>query len=206
VKCYEKYGKKSRLNCEMIWKIWKKSKLNSGKIPYLFTIQLRFLPYFSSFHYSTCHSSILPISYHYSTCLSSIFSISFHNFLLYLLYLITIQLGFLPYWKIWKKSNLKCEMIYEIWKKSKLKCDKIWTIWKNGKLNSETIWKIWKKNLLFFRIVHTLSLFDLHSSIFFISFHNFLLYFPNLFTIQLTFLPHCPYLITINDMENMEGK
>ena len=27
-----KTGKKSRLNCEMIWKIWKKGKLNSGKI------------------------------------------------------------------------------------------------------------------------------------------------------------------------------
>ena len=25
-------GKKSRLNCEMIWKIWKKAKLNSEKI------------------------------------------------------------------------------------------------------------------------------------------------------------------------------
>jgi len=24
--------KKSRLNCEMIWKIWKKSRLNSEKI------------------------------------------------------------------------------------------------------------------------------------------------------------------------------
>jgi hypothetical protein len=24
--------KKSRLNCEIIWKIWKKDKLNSGKI------------------------------------------------------------------------------------------------------------------------------------------------------------------------------
>ena len=27
-----KIWKKSRLNCEMIWKIWKKSKLNSGNI------------------------------------------------------------------------------------------------------------------------------------------------------------------------------
>ena len=25
-------GKKSRLNCEMIWKIWKKANLNSEKI------------------------------------------------------------------------------------------------------------------------------------------------------------------------------
>jgi hypothetical protein len=35
------------------------------------------------------------------------------------------------------------------------------------------------------------------SSIFFISFHNFLLYFPNLFTIRLAFLPYFPYLFTI---------
>ena len=27
-----KMWKKSRLNCEIIWKIWKKSKLNSEKI------------------------------------------------------------------------------------------------------------------------------------------------------------------------------
>ena len=32
VKRYEKYGRKSRLNSEMIWKIWKKSKLNSEMI------------------------------------------------------------------------------------------------------------------------------------------------------------------------------
>jgi hypothetical protein len=31
VKRYGKYGIKSRLNCEMIWKIQKKSKLNSEK-------------------------------------------------------------------------------------------------------------------------------------------------------------------------------
>ena len=27
-----KMGKKSRLNCVMIWKIWKKAKLNSEKL------------------------------------------------------------------------------------------------------------------------------------------------------------------------------
>ena len=27
-----KIWKKSRLNCEMIWKIWKQSKLNNGNI------------------------------------------------------------------------------------------------------------------------------------------------------------------------------
>jgi hypothetical protein len=54
--------------------------------------------------------------------------------------------------------------------------------------------------LAFFHIVHIFSLFDLpffhifqiislFSSIFSLSFHYFLLYFPNLFTIELTFLP-----------------
>jgi hypothetical protein len=47
--------------------------------------------------------------------------------------------------------------------------------------------------LPFFHIFHIISHF-IHITI---SFHNFLLYFPNLFTIQLTFLPHFPYLFTI---------
>jgi hypothetical protein len=34
-------------------------------------------------------------------------------------------------WKIWKKDNLKSEIICKMWKKSEL--------------NSEIIWKIWKK-------------------------------------------------------------
>ena len=38
------------------------------------------------------------------------------------------------------------------------------------------------------------------SSIFFISFHNFLLYFPNLFTIRLAFLPCFPNYFTIQLM------
>ena len=36
------------------------------------------------------------------------------------------------------------------------------------------------------------------SSIFFISFHNFLLYFPNLFTIRLTYLPYFQNHFTIH--------
>jgi hypothetical protein len=43
-------------------------------------------------------------------------------------------------------------------------------------------------NLLFLHIFHIFSLSNLLFSIFSISFHNFLLYFPNLFTIQLIFI------------------
>jgi hypothetical protein len=32
VKRYGKYGRKSRLKCEMIWKTWKKVKSNSDEI------------------------------------------------------------------------------------------------------------------------------------------------------------------------------
>ena len=61
-------------------------------------------------------------------------------------------------WKIWKKSNLKWEMIWniqkKIWenmeekKKNKLNSEKIWKIWKKSQLNSEMIQKIWKKGRL----------------------------------------------------------
>jgi hypothetical protein len=55
----------------------------------------------------------------------------------------------------------------------------IWKIWKKSRLNSEMIW-----NIRF-------------SSIFSISFHNFLLYFPYHFTIHLAFLPYFPYQFTV---------
>ena len=75
-------------------------------------------------------------------------------------------------WKIWKKSKLKCEMIWKIqkeitirygkyggknknklnsekiskiWKKTQLNSEMIQIIWKKGNLNSGKIWKIWKK-------------------------------------------------------------
>jgi hypothetical protein len=95
----------------------------------------------------------------------------------------------------------------------------IWKWWKKSKYHYSTcissIVSIWFhiKNfqltfLPYFPYLITLTYF---SSIFSISFHNFLLYFPNFFTIQLTFLssfpyhftsqltflPYCPYLITI---------
>jgi hypothetical protein len=54
------------------------------------------------------------------------------------------------------------------------------------------IWKIWS--------YHYSTYF---SSIFFIFFHNFLLYFPNLFTIRLAFLPYFPNHFT-NTEENCE--
>jgi hypothetical protein len=48
--------------------------------------------------------------------------------------------------------------------------------------------------LPFFHIFQIISLF---SSIFSLSFHYFLLYFPNLFTIRLTYLPYFPNHFTI---------
>jgi hypothetical protein len=69
---------------EMIWKIWKKSKLKCEMI-------------WKTWKKSTYFSSIFFISFHYSTYLSSIFSLSFHNFLLYFPNLFTIQLIFLQY-------------------------------------------------------------------------------------------------------------
>jgi hypothetical protein len=118
--------------------------------------------------------------------------LSFHNFLLYFPNFFTIQLGFLPYFSYLftiqvtfplyfpnfftiLKGKLNSEKIWKLWKKSKLNSEKIWKIWKKRKLNSDKIWKIEKK------IVKT--------SVFSQFFHYFLLYFPNLFTLQLTFLP-----------------
>jgi hypothetical protein len=54
-------------------------------------------------------------------------------------------------------------------------CEMIWKAWKKGKLKLEKIWKIWKKAKL----------------------NNEKPYFYYLFTIQLSFLPYCPYLISI---------
>jgi hypothetical protein len=119
--------------------------------------------FFISVHYSTCLTSLLYISFHISTCLFSIFSILFHNFLSYF-----------PYH----------EMIWKIWKKAKLNNEKIWKIGRKSKLNNEKIWKLWRFshfNLPFFHIFDIISQF---SSIFSISFHNFLPYYPYHFTIQ----------------------
>ena len=49
--------------------------------------------------------------------------------------------------------------------------------------------RVWQKPILFSISFHYSTYF---SSIFSISFHNFLLYFPNPFTIQLIFLPYFP--------------
>jgi hypothetical protein len=105
VKWYGKYGRKiswivndfenTEEKCEMIGKIWKKSKLNSDQCcPYLFTIQPTLLPYFSYvftiffcifqiiylfnlgffhiFHIISQFSSVFSKSYHYSTWVSSV--------------------------------------------------------------------------------------------------------------------------------------
>jgi hypothetical protein len=75
----------------------------------------------------------------------------------------------------------------------------IWRIWKKGKSNSDKISPSFHNFLLYFPNLHYSTGFSsafsisfhystYFSSIFSISFHNILLYFPNLFTIQLTFL------------------
>jgi hypothetical protein len=139
-----------------------------------------------------------------------IFSLSFHYFLLYFPNLFTIQLTFLPYFPNHftiqliflpyfrkdlenteeNKENTEenCEMISKIWKKSKLKSKKIWKIQKKV---VQWYGKYGKKSWL--NIFQIISLF---SSIFSLSFHNLFLYFPNLFTIRLAFLPYFPYHFT----------
>jgi hypothetical protein len=64
------------LNSEMIWKIWKKSKLNGEKI---WKMQKR-NKFSNNFHIVSLFSWLfvsISMSLHYSTCLFSIFSISF---------------------------------------------------------------------------------------------------------------------------------
>ena len=71
----------------------------------------------------------------------------------------------------------------------------IWKIWKKGKSNSEKIWKIQKKIVKRYeKYGRNVSCF---SSICSLSFHNVLLYFPNLFTIWLAFLPYFPNHFTL---------
>jgi hypothetical protein len=78
------------------------------------------------------------------------------------------------------------EKTWTLWQKPKFNSEKKWKIQKKSKLNSEKIWKIWKKIVK----SHIISQF---SSVFSISFHNFLPYLPCLFTIQLTFLLYFPF-------------
>jgi hypothetical protein len=47
--------------------------------------------------------------------------------------------------KIWKKSKLNSEIIWEIWKKSKLKCEMILKIWKKSQLISGKLGKYGRK-------------------------------------------------------------
>jgi hypothetical protein len=135
-------------------------------------------------------SSIFSKLFHYSNYLFSIFSKSFHYFLPYLPYHFTI-----PSW-----------IVIRFGKYSR----KYWTDLENTEENSEKIGKIQTKivnrygkygfhifqiiSLLKLFFFHIFQIFSLFSFIFSISFHNFLLYFPNLFTIQLTFVPYFPYL------------
>jgi hypothetical protein len=128
------------------------------------------------------------------TYFSSIFSISFHYFLRYFPNLFTIQPTFLRYfpyhfiiffhifhifnllensskiWKIWKKI-MKWYGKYR--RKVSRISEKIWKIWKKGKLNSKKIWKKGRKDEKDMKNTY-------FSSIFSISFHYFLPYFPYL--------------------------
>jgi hypothetical protein len=90
-------------------------------------------------------------------------------------------------WKIQKKSKLKSKKIWKIRKKSKLNSEKIWKIQKKSKLKSEKIGKKVRENEMFY-IRHVLGkqLSDISRVVQF----TFLLYFPNFFTFQLTFLPY----------------
>jgi hypothetical protein len=172
------------LNSEKIWKIQKKIVKQFNLLFFhIFHIFSQFPSVFSkSFHYSTSLSSIISIymnlgfsiyfiSFHYSTCLSSIFFTSVHNFLSYL--------------KDLENTEENCEMIWKIW----MKCEMIWKTWKKDKLNSEMI--------IFSILSISYHYFTCLSSIFSISFHNFLLYFPNLFTIQLIFFHICHIFLLI---------
>jgi hypothetical protein len=87
-------------NCEMIWKIQKKSKLNSEKIGKTGTIQFTFLPYFPYFPYLiTIPLAFLPyFPYH--------FTIFFHIFPI-------ISLFLLYFWKICKKDKSNSDKILE---------------------------------------------------------------------------------------------
>jgi polyferredoxin len=75
-----------------------------------------------------------------------------------------------------------------------LKSEKIWKLWK---FNSEKILKIQKKIVKWYGKYGWNVKFSLFSSIFFLSIHYFLPYFPYLFTIQLGFLYYFSYLFTI---------
>jgi hypothetical protein len=135
----------------MIWKIWRKSKLNSekkGKIwkkPVSSAAAAAIYPRaaltrtFSHFFFS--FSIFFPFIY--------LFIFFFYYFFFY----ISIIISNIFFHTTFSTSNNTklctmvvastgfCEMIWKIWKK----CEMIWKIWRNSKLNSEKIGKIWKK-------------------------------------------------------------
>jgi hypothetical protein len=120
--------------------------------------------YSISFHISTSLSSILSISYHYSTYFSSIsFHISSIFFISFYNKIWKIEKKIVKRWKIWKKSRLNSVWYEKYGRKVS------WNVKWYGKYGSKVSW---------------------NASIISKSFHNFLLYFPNLFTIQLAFLSY----------------
>jgi hypothetical protein len=133
----------------------------------------------------------------YLTYFSSTFSISF-NYSTYLSSIFSLSFHY---------STCLSSIFFHI-------SERIWDIWRKDKLNGEMIWKIQKnivkKQWKYRRKVSWIVI----RSIFSISFHNFLLYFPYLITIQLGYLPYFPYHFTILFrvfhifllMENMEER
>jgi hypothetical protein len=200
----------------MIWKTYFSSIFSISfhnfflYFPYLFTIRLCLSSIFSkSFHY------FLPyFPYHFTIffCIFQIISL----FNLSLKIWKKSKSNSEKIGKIWKKGKLNSEKIWKIQKKSRLNSEKIWKIQEKivkwyGKYGSNVKWygpiisqfsSVFSKSFHYSTYLSSIFSISFHistclssifsisfhiSSIFSISFHNFLLYFSNLFTIQLIF-------------------
>jgi hypothetical protein len=123
--------------------------------PYLFTIQLAFLPYFSSFHYFLLYFPNFP--YHFTFQLKK------------------SRLNCEMIWILWKKPKLNSEKKWKIRKKSKLNIEMIWKIWKKDRKDMKNTEDF---SSIFFTSFHYSTCL---SSVFSLSFHYFLPYFSYLF-------------------------
>jgi hypothetical protein len=99
-------------------------------------------------------------------------------------------------WTIWKKGKLKCEKIWKIWKKAKLNSEKIRTMRRKSRLNCEMIWPRTFSNRDVWNTTFEISVSCFSSTWRYKTFH-FPVLFSYLFTIQLTFLLYFPNLFTI---------
>ena len=114
---------------------------------------------FHIFHIISLFNLPFVQTFHSSTWVSSIFSLSFHNFLLYFPNLITIQLGFVPYF------NLGFFHIFHIFSLFNLPFFHIFPIFSLFNLLFFCIFQIFPLfNLLFF-VVYSLT-YTTHSMIF----------------------------------------